>query len=322
MHNEFKTHIRFAINCILYAFCLASVLPFGCGFFGEAENKVVIVVGSKDITTEELKYDMDFMSRGLGKHLMQQPRIRNQLVERIIDHYLVLEYSAERGITLSNEEFNSELRDIREGYSAKAFGETLLKVYVDPEQWMNRLKELLLIKKAIKKATKDIDPPTYEEIKQYFVMNQDEFRSPNLLKFRQIVAKSKEEAENLLKRLHQGEDMGELAIRYSIAPEAENGGEVGWVARGLLEESMDKPLFSMAVGKVSPVIKTSYGYHIFEVLSTRPEGIKSLFGVIAEIESKLSTQKHAVFCKEWLKTLRAHFEVEIDWELLNRLEFS
>ena len=83
---------------------------------------------------------------------MQQPRIRNQLVERIIDHYLVLEYSAERGITLSNEEFNSELRDIREGYSAKAFGETLLKVYVDPEQWMNRLKELLLIKKAIKKA--------------------------------------------------------------------------------------------------------------------------------------------------------------------------
>lgn len=315
-----KTHIRFVVNCILYAFCLTSVLPFGCGFFVESGNKVVIIVGSRTITTEEFKYDMDFMSCGLKKHLIQQPRIRDQLLERIVDHYLILEYSAERGITLSNDEFNNALGDIKEGYPAKAFEETLLKAYVDSEQWMNRLKEQFLIKKAIKKATEDIAPPAYEEIKQYFVMNQDEFRFPQLLKFRQIVTKSKEEAEDLLKRLDHGEDMGELAIKYSIAPEAEKGGEVGWVARGLLEESMDQVLSSIAVGEASPVTKTSYGYHIFEVLSIRPGGIKKLPEVIAEIESKLITQKYAVFCEEWLKTLRAHFKVEIDWELLNRLE--
>ena len=34
-------------------------------------------------------------------------------------------------------------------------------------------------------------------------------------------------------------------------PEAENGGEVGWIPKGVMDETLDKTLFSMAPGDVS-----------------------------------------------------------------------
>ena len=128
------------------------------------------------------------------------------------------------------------------------------------------------------------------------------------------------DAENLLRRLRNGKDMGELAGEHSIAPEAENGGYVGWIAKGHLEESMEKALFSMPRGKFSPVIETPYGYHVFEVMSVRPEGRKELPEVISEIESRLLSQRREKFYRKWLQELRAHFSVKVNQDLLNSLE--
>jgi parvulin-like peptidyl-prolyl isomerase len=141
-----------------------------------------------------------------------------------------------------------------------------------------------------------------------------------MLEFRQIVARTRKDAEDLLRRLRNGEDMTELAREYSIAPEAENGGYVGWVSKGHLEESMEKALFSMPRGKFSPVIETPYGYHIFEVMSARPAGRKELPEVISEIESRLLSQRREKFYKKWLQELRTHFSVKVNEDLLDSLE--
>ena len=136
------------------------------------------------------------------------------------------------------------------------------------------------------------------------------------MKFRQIVTRTKGEAENIIELLNKGDEMGNLAKKYSIAPEAENGGEVGWVDRGQLDASMDMALFSMQQGEISPVIQTPYGYHIFEVLSVRPAGRKELPEAIFEIESKLLSKRRELFFKDWLMELRTHFEVKVDQKLL------
>jgi len=143
-----------------------------------------------------------------------------------------------------------------------------------------------------------------------------------MLRFRQIVCKSKKEAENLRDRILAGENMGKLAKKYSIAPEAEARGEVGWVARGNLDRSMEDALFSMQRGKISPVIKTSFGYHLFEVMSHRPAGVKGLPEVIHKIESQLLRQEHEGFYRKWLEKLRSDFEVKVNQVMLNKLELS
>ena len=136
------------------------------------------------------------------------------------------------------------------------------------------------------------------------------------------MTKTKQECDELLKRLKKGEKMSELAEKHSIGPEAENGGEVGWVAKGILEETMDNVLFTLPQGEVSPVIETPYGYHIFEVISYRPAGIKHLPEVISEIEATLLIKKRELFMKKWLQGLRDRFPIDINQELLSTLELS
>ncbi len=315
-----NSRITSAILVLFSGFCLISAFILGCGLF-EQSDKYVVVVGSRHITIDDLKKDIEFFGTGMEMQIKDN-QIRDQLIERIIDHYLVIEYGNEKGITLSEDELQTAITDIKKEYTEDTFNDMLLRGYVDFDQWKDRLRERLLYEKIIGKVTENIAPPSYQEIKHYYKANLDEFRSPKMLKFRQIVTRSKEEADNLLIRLHKGEEMSELARQYSIAPEAESNGVVDWVAQDQLEESMEKALFSMSIGRISPVIKTPYGYHIFEVLSVRPEGIKAIPEVISEIESKLLSQKRTAFCNKWQQELRAYFKVKVNQNLLKTLELS
>jgi len=89
-----------------------------------------------------------------------------------------------------------------------------------------------------------------------------------------------------------------------------------------LEESIDKVVFSLPIGKISSVVKSPYGFHIFEVLSKRPEGFKSLPESMAQIEKRLILQKRDAFYRSWLKELRSLFPVLINEGLLRTLEFG
>jgi len=89
-----------------------------------------------------------------------------------------------------------------------------------------------------------------------------------------------------------------------------------------LEESMEKVVFSLKVGQLSSVIKTPYGFHIFEVLERRPEGERSLPEAMPEIESKLFQSKRDEVYKDWLQDLRRKIAVEVNYNLINQLEFS
>lgn len=320
-----KIPANLLISLLIYGFfcliCLISAIS-ACDSFDKTEDNVGLVVGSSHITTDKLKSDMEFISAGMEIPVQQRDLIRKQLMEQCINHYLIIEYGKEHGITISENELQNTLKDIRKEYTDAAFDEALIRGYVDLEQWKNRLREQLLVKKIIEKVTEGVTQPNYQDIKQYFEANQDEFKSPKMIEFRQIVTRTREEAKKILNRLRNGELMSELAKKYSTAPEAENGGKVDWVAEDHLSESMGEVLFSMPQGKISPVVETPYGYHIFEVISVRPAGAKELPDAIEEIQSKLILQRREVFLKKWVQDLKNHFEVRVNQNLLNNLESS
>jgi len=315
-----KTRMTFS-NCgLIFIFNAAVFFFLGCGLGEREKSRVVMVVGAREITTEALKKDMEFLSAGMNGLERHQDQYRNQLAEQLIGHYLILEYGKEKGIALPEGALQSALDDITREYGEEAFKEALLREYVDFDQWKDQLGEQLLEFKILETVSKDVAPPTYREIEQYFKNNPAEFRCPKMVRFRQIVTRTRGEAESLLKRIKNGENMSELARQYSIAPEAESGGEVGWIARAHLEEGMGRGLFSMPQGKLSPIVETPYGYHIFRVLAIRPGIVKELPDVIEQIETKLLRQKREIFLEKWIENLGTHFEVKINQDLLNNVE--
>ncbi len=311
---------------IKHIFFLVLALSFGssaCNILDRSEENVAITVGERNITTDELKRDIKYMTSEMGVTAEGIKYVIDPLLSKLVDHYLVLEYGRQRGITVSEKELESEIQDIIKDYPDEAvFRQMLLKRYLDFEKWKEGLRQQLLVKKIMRRVSENITPVSFEEINRYYETHRNEFKRPRMVKFRQIVTRTKEEAQDIRKRLEKGENLGDLARQYSITPEAEMGGEVGWISKGDLNESMEKSIFALPVGSISQITKTPYGYHIFEVQSKRAEGFKSLSEAMEEIETTLFLRKQEAFHERWLIQLRGLFPVQVNKDLLATLELG
>ena len=202
------------------------------------------------------KGDIKYVTSGMEIGEQGVKQITDPMVNKMVYHYLIMEYGKQNDITLSENELEVAVMDIRGDYPRKVFQEMLLHRYVDFEEWKEILKQQLLIKKVIKRASENITPISFHEIKTYSDSHREEFMRSQRVKFRQVVTRTREEAEKILGRVTKGENLDELAREYSISSEADRGSEVGWIAKGELEESMEKAIFSLPIGKISPVVKT------------------------------------------------------------------
>ncbi len=83
-------------------------------------------------------------------------------------------------------------------------------------------------------------------------------------------AQAKKEAEALQKRAAEGEDFAALARQHSDDQiTAKNGGDIGFLKKGVMPESFDEVLFNLEPGQVSEVVETPYGFHVIKVVGTR-----------------------------------------------------
>ncbi len=288
---------------------------FSCDLLNNSKANIIITVGQREIAEDELKTDVKRITFEMGI-TDQEARLGMQaLVNKVIDDYLIMEYGKENKITISESELEAAINNIKKDYPEEVFQAMLLQRYVDLNEWKKWLQQDLLIKKIITSAMVDVPPVTYQETKEYYEFHYDEFKHPEMVELAQIVTATQEEAKDIIDQLVDGKDMGELARRYSITPEAEKGGYLGWIAKGVLEDAMDNVIFSLPIGEISTIVQTSYGYHIFRVLAKRPEGYNSLPESIERIESQLLLEKKDTYYREWLRTLRTRFPVVVYKEI-------
>ena len=75
-------------------------------------------------------------------------------------------------------------------------------------------------------------------------------------------------------------------------------------------------VFSLPAGKVSPPIKSDYGYHLFLVEEKRPAARLSRQEAERGIRATLEAERRETLYREWLQELRGKAKVEVDWRQL------
>jgi peptidyl-prolyl cis-trans isomerase C len=307
---------------LFIASCLVLSMLWTCARRDQGEDGAVLVVGSRKVSGAELKGKLNEFMAGLDLSSEEWNAMKEALLQRAIEEYVVLEYGREAGIAVTEPELEAEVHQITADYGERDFQEMLLREDVDMPGWKAKLREQILIRKVLEEVTGRADPPSYEEIKTYYESHQAEFTLPAMVKFRQVVTTTAEEAKTVAEALKAGGRFSDLAMQYSKAPEAATGGEVGWVAAGQLEESMEKAIFTLQIGGISPVVKTPYGYHVFQLVAAKPGGPRPLPEVMADIEIRLSDQKKEKVWLGWLEAQRKRFQVSVRPEIFDRMERS
>jgi peptidyl-prolyl cis-trans isomerase SurA len=154
-----------------------------------------------------------------------------------------------------------------------------------------------------------------EEAKKYYEDHKSEFVRPETVDLRAIEIKTegkkdselpelKKKAENLVKRVNDGEDFGELAKRFSDGSTAAQGGYLGRYKKGELSKEIEDMVFSMKKNQMTGVIETKQSYLVLQVLEHYTEGEQPFEKVQPEIMDRLYTQRMEPAMREYLKTLR------------------
>jgi parvulin-like peptidyl-prolyl isomerase len=88
---------------------------------------------------------------------------------------------------------------------------------------------------------------------------------------RHILVASEQEALNVKKDLDGGATFADEAKKYSTdTSNKDNAGDLGWFGKGVMDPAFEQAAFSLKVGETSQPVKSSFGYHIIQVLESDP----------------------------------------------------
>jgi peptidyl-prolyl cis-trans isomerase SurA len=107
-----------------------------------------------------------------------------------------------------------------------------------------------------------------------------------------------------------GETFALVAREMSEGPTAKQGGDLGYFRKGLMLPAIEQAAFSLKPGEVSPVIRTSSGYHLVLVEDRRAIPAKPLADVKEELRSRLASDSVFKERENYLATLRKTAQID------------
>ncbi len=280
----------------------------------------MITIGSLKLNVNDLKNEIHAKSIELGIASDKLKDAIDFLIQDIINEYLIIEYARQNNIQITEDEINNEINRIAGDYSKKMLKEELLSRLMEMNTWKGLIKKRLLIEKVLKRISERIPPPSHKELEKYYYANIERFRLPEMVRFRQVLARTKKEAESI-RQDFISHGWGKNP-EYTVITTVNLDDKTGWVEKGMLDESMERVLFKLSVGEISPVVKTPYGYHIFQVLEKKSPGYESFNQVLPIIENEINRKRFEQYYRNWLKELRRKIPVTINEDLLKKVEFE
>ncbi len=314
------------VPIILILIPLGFTLLFGCGL-REKEgqgDEVLATVDGATITLSEYKSGLEKLKAQLppGESLNAEgaKTLKVNLLNQLIEKKLLTSEAQKMGITVSDAEINEQIKKIVGDYpDSNAFASRMKEEKIDPEAWKKEIQYQIMLNKLVSAVAGNDISVTPEEIEKYYKDNQDQYNAPTRVKALQIMVETKDQAQTILDKIKGGADFSELAKTYSISPDSEKGGDLGYFSQDEMPPAFSV-VFSMKPGEMSGVIESEYGFHIFKVIDRREAKVLTLEEARPEIEEKLKRAKKEEKYAAWFEGMRKNKKIEINPSVLEKIK--
>ena len=175
------------------------------------------------------------------------------------------------------------------------------------------LPDQLLIEQWTKVLAADISLSP-EEIRAYYNQHKREFLKPTRVRVSQILLAAEDKAVQAFDMVSGATEsrFREVARQMSSGVEADKGGDMGVFELGQLPGDMEAVIFTLEEGEISPVVESSYGYHIFRLDKKFAPELVPEDEAAAEIESALLSQKFQSRLSALITELKSRLEWTVD----------
>lgn len=324
--ENFKSGGRKAL-VFLFSAVFVGLLLVGCGCTegGRLARKPVLSINGREISTQEFADRLALQLKDYdalqAKDEETLARAKQAVADQFIIETLVAGYAKKNKIEVSQAELDEAINKVRARYPDDlAFRRVLAQQNMPFEKWKTDLTKSLLQQKIRTQAATNSPEPSEAEMKVYYDKQKSLFSRPARVQIRQILTDKEDNARRMLEEIRAGKDLGKLAQEYSLAPEASNGGKTGWIEKGTLE--VFDTAFKMNVGAKSKVLKSPYGFHIFEVLKKESEAHLSFNDAKAKIKSLLKERRDQEAFMKWLEVELKASKVMRDDRLIDAIQVT
>lgn len=249
-------------------------------------DRIVALVGDDVITLRELQVRLDSAVAQLkrqGTPLPPQDVLQRQMLERMITDLVQTQSAKENGIRIDDTMLDQAITRIAAGnkMSVADFRKALEKDGIAFASFREEIRGEILISQLRERDVDSRIKISEGEIDNYLagagagIASQAEvdvahilLRTPEGSSPEQI-DKLRAKAEQVLARLKRGEDFAQIAAAYSDAPDALQGGHVGYRTVDRLPALFADAISRLKSGELSGVMRSPNGFHIIKLLDQR-----------------------------------------------------
>jgi parvulin-like peptidyl-prolyl isomerase len=299
----------------------------------EVVDRIIAVVNDEIITLYEFNAAFDPYLKNIENTYKGNDKeavikqTRGVFLQRLIDNMLIEQEGKKSGtgIIVKDEEVMEVLRDLmaKQKLSMQDFSKNLAKEGNSLDAVKKEIRMQMMRARLLRREIKSKVIVSEEEIGEYYNKNRQDYEGRETVRIKQLlllippkadstaIAKVRNEAVQLHKRIMGGESFDLLILKYSQGPAAAQGGDVGFVGRGTIIPEVEKEAFSLPLGQISEVIESSVGFHIIQVVDKKGAGLKPIAAVREEIKAKIEDEKLDKKFEEWISSVRAKSHIEI-----------
>ena len=305
--------------CALVVVALA-----GCGGDEEVPDDAVAVVDGTQIDRSDYEALISQAKKSYKNQKREFPAagsqefqtLRNQAVQFLVQREQFEQEAKDMDVEVTDKQIDARLEQILKQYfggDKKKYEKQLKDQGLTEAQVRNDIRAQIVSEKIFAQVTKDVKVSD-EDISDYYAKNKKQYSQPESRDVRNILVKTKKQADDLHAQLENGADFAALAKKYSEDTGSKaNGGKLT-VSAGQTVAAFDKAAFQLKKNAISEPVKTEFGYHIIQPLSdVKPAKVTPLKDVKESIRQQLQQTKKNEAMTKWVDELKKDYKDKVSY---------
>jgi peptidyl-prolyl cis-trans isomerase SurA len=252
-------------------------------------DRIVAVVNKEVITQRDLAERVRLVETQLKRQGTQLPPpdvLERQVLERMISDRVQVQYARDTGVRADDVQVDRTVQMIAEQnrLSLPEFRATLEKQGVSFQRFRDDIRNEILISRLREREVDSKIQVAESEIDNFLQEMQGTTSGPAQFNIAHILVRVPENASpeqievrrqraaDALAKARSGADFGQLAVSYSDAPDALQGGNMGWRDQDRLPELFGEALGKLKPGEVTEILRSPAGFHLLKLNDRRGAG--------------------------------------------------
>lgn len=253
---------------------------------GQQIDKIIAIVDDSVVLSSELETRLEDVKLRFSDQTGQLPPddvLREQILERLIIENIQVQLASRYGISPSDAQVNQAFSQMAtsQGFTPEDLVSEMESQGESISSVMRGIRRELTIQQIQQTAVNNRIEITEAEIDNFLRSTEGQFWQSSSLNLQHIqiglssdadpgeVASAQSTANSVIERLEAGESFETLAVQYSNAPNAMEGGNIGWRRSMEFPLEIREALENVSVGEYSEPVRSSGGIHIFKVIEQR-----------------------------------------------------